>query len=392
MPRGLRVAAAASWRLLVVAGLLYAVGRIAVVLSELVISLGVALLLAALLAPLVDRLDRLGVPRTLATVLALLLGLVAVGGVLAFVIATVINGLPGLQDQAAHTVESIHRWLRQGPLRLSQGQLDEVVQRVADLLRGGQGSFTAGALSTAGTLLSLASGLLLSLFTLIFFLRDGRPIWRFVLRVCVPGHVRARVDRAGRRAFSSLVAYVRASAAVALMDAVGIGVGCAAVGVPLAPALAALVFLGAFVPYVGAMITGSIAVVMALVTTGPLSAIIVLAVVVGVMQLEGHVLQPLLLGHAVRLHPLAVVLGISAGFLGGGVAGAVFAVPAVALLNAGVRGLVEPEDAEEAEPEEAAEPGGAPEEAERAADEEPGPEERSAPGGSGSGGSGPDPD
>ncbi len=357
MPRGLRVAGAVSWRLLAIAAVLFVLGRIASVLAELVIALGVALLLAALLAPLVDRLTRWGVPRTAATVLALLLGLVVVGGVLALVVITVINGLPGLQAQAAQTVEGVHHWLRTGPLRLSQGQLDDWVQRITDYLRTSQSGLTAGAVSTATTVLSVGSGLLLALFTLIFFLRDGGRIWRFALRVAVPAHVRDRVDVAGQHAFHSLVAYVRASAAVALMDAVGIGVGCALVGVPLSAALAALVFLGAFVPYVGAMITGSIAVLMALVTTGPLPAIIVLAVVVGVMQLEGHVLQPLILGHAVRLHPLAIVLGVTAGFLGAGVAGAVFSVPVIALLNAGIRALAEPPPEPGAEP---AEPGAGP--------------------------------
>ncbi|MCA1282358.1 AI-2E family transporter [Saccharopolyspora sp. 7B] len=357
VPRGLRVAGAVSWRLLAIAAVLFVLGRIASVLAELVIALGVALLLAALLAPLVDRLTRWGVPRTAATVLALLLGLVVVGGVLALVVITVINGLPGLQAQAAQTVEGVHHWLRTGPLRLSQGQLDDWVQRITDYLRTSQSGGTAGAVSTATTVLSVGSGLLLALFTLIFFLRDGGRIWRFALRVAVPAHVRDRVDVAGQHAFHSLVAYVRASAAVALMDAVGIGVGCALVGVPLSAALAALVFLGAFVPYVGAMITGSIAVLMALVTTGPLPAIIVLAVVVGVMQLEGHVLQPLILGHAVRLHPLAIVLGVTAGFLGAGVAGAVFSVPVIALLNAGIRALAEPPPEPGAEPEaEGAEP------------------------------------
>ncbi|GAA3359833.1 AI-2E family transporter [Saccharopolyspora gregorii] len=357
VPRGLRVAGAVSWRLLAIAAVLFVLGRIASVLAELVIALGVALLLAALLAPLVDRLTRWGVPRTAATVLALLLGLVVVGGVLALVVITVINGLPGLQAQAAQTVEGVHHWLRTGPLRLSQGQLDDWVQRITDYLRTSQSGLTAGAVSTATTVLSVGSGLLLALFTLIFFLRDGGRIWRFALRVAVPAHVRDRVDVAGQHAFHSLVAYVRASAAVALMDAVGIGVGCALVGVPLSAALAALVFLGAFVPYVGAMITGSIAVLMALVTTGPLPAIIVLAVVVGVMQLEGHVLQPLILGHAVRLHPLAIVLGVTAGFLGAGVAGAVFSVPVIALLNAGIRALAEPPPEPGAEP---AEPGAGP--------------------------------
>ncbi|MCA1193030.1 AI-2E family transporter [Saccharopolyspora sp. 6V] len=138
VPRGLRVAGAVSWRLLAIAAVLFVLGRIASVLAELVIALGVALLLAALLAPLVDRLTRWGVPRTAATVLALLLGLVVVGGVLALVVITVINGLPGLQAQAAQTVEGVHHWLRTGPLRLSQGQLDDWVQRITDYLRTSQ--------------------------------------------------------------------------------------------------------------------------------------------------------------------------------------------------------------------------------------------------------------
>jgi predicted PurR-regulated permease PerM len=156
----------------------------------------------------------------------------------------------------------------------------------------------------------------------------------------VPEPVRDRVDVAGRRGFSSLVSYVRATAAVAVVDAVGIGVGLWIVGVPLVVPLAALVFLGAFIPIVGAVIAGTVAVLIALVANGFVQALIVLAIVIAVMQLEGHVLQPWLLGRAVRLHPLAVVLAITAGLVAGGIPGALLAVPLLAVLNAGIQSLL----------------------------------------------------
>ncbi len=183
---------------------------------------------------------------------------------------------------------------------------------------------------------------------LIFFLYDGPGIWTFVTRG-VPARVRERVDVAGRRGFAALVSYVRATAAVALVDAVGIGIGLAIVGVPLVIPLSALVFLSAFVPIIGAVLAGTVAVLIALVANGFIAALIVLAIVIGVMQLESHVLQPLLLGRAVRLHPLAVVLAIAAGLIAAGIAGALLAVPLLAVLNAGIKSLLHegPTDPEE---------------------------------------------
>lgn len=353
------MAGAVCWRLLAVAAVLATLSWLVAALYPVVTATAVALLVAALLAPPVSWLASRGLPRTLASAVVLVGGLAVVGGVLTLVITTVINGLPGLRKQAVQSLQNIHLWLQRGPLHLSQGQLDQGLEQLTDSLRNSQATVTWGALSTASTLFGFLSGLLLVLFTLFFFLRDGRKIWDVMLRVTTPAHVRPRVEVAGLRAFASLVAYVRATAAVALMDAAGVGIGTALVGVPLSPVLAALVFLGAFVPYLGSMVTGAIAVLVALVTTGPFPALIVLAVVIGVMQLEGHVLQPLILGHAVRLHPLVVVLGITAGFLLTGTAGAVFAVPVVAILNAAIRSLVSeeghavtvrPTDTHEAEP------------------------------------------
>ena len=185
----------------------------------------------------------------------------------------------------------------------------------------------------------MLTGALLTLFVLIFFLYDGERIWRFVIRV-VPADVRDNVDLAGRRGFASLVSYVRATVIVAVVDAVGIGVGLLIIGIPLAVPLATLVFLGAIIPIIGAVVAGSVSVLVALVTNGFIAALVVLAIIIGVMQLESHVLQPLLLGRAVRLHPIAVVLAIAAGVVVGGIAGALIAVPLLAVLNAGIRSLL----------------------------------------------------
>ncbi len=347
VPRGLRVAAAVCWRLLVVAGAVLVLSWSASTLYPLVMSIAVAALLAALLAPVVSWLVARRIPRTLATIVVLFGGIGVVGGVLTIVITTVVNGIPELQQEILESVQGVQRWLQQGPLQLSQGQLDQALGKLTRTLRESQSGLASGAMSTAGALAGFFGGLVLVLFTLFFFLRDGSKIWGFTLRITVPASVRPRVDVAGLRAFACLVAYIRATAAVALMDALGIGVGTAIVGVPLSTVLAALVFLGAFVPYLGSMVAGAVAVLVAAVTTGTIPALVVLAIVVGVQQLEGNVLQPLILGHAVRLHPLAVGLGITAGFLVAGIAGAVLAVPAVAVLNAAIRSLVSEDSAPE---------------------------------------------
>ena len=320
-----------------VAGVLGLLWQLCIWLYELVIPVAVAVLLAALLLPVVRWLTAKGVPRTLASVFVLIGGLAIVGAVLTWVIGTVVSGWPRLQAQVAENIGGLHRWLRVGPLQLSERQLNDLYQRITDALGASQAGVASRALITAGAVAGFLAGALLGLFTLFFLLRDSGILWRSTMHTCVPARLHSKVEMAGRRAFASLVALVRATAAVAFMDALGVGIGTAIVGVPLAPVLAALVFLGAFVPYVGSLLAGAIAVLVATATKGLVAGLIVLAIVVGVMQLEGHVLQPLFLGRAVRVHPVAVVFGITAGFLLGGVAGALFAVPIVAVINAAVR-------------------------------------------------------
>ncbi|MER6992471.1 AI-2E family transporter [Saccharopolyspora hirsuta] len=340
VPRGLRVAAAVGWRLLVLVAVLWVAWQVFDALYGEVMAVAVAALLAALMTPAVNWLVRRGVHRTLAAALVLVGGLCALGAVLTVVINTLVAGLSGLTEQLLASFEQIRSWLLRGPLRLDQHQLNEVFRQLTQALRIDQTGLPTTALATTGTLLRFLAGVLLGLFTLFFFLRDGGRIWSFVVRVTVPGAARDRVHVAGKRGFATLVAYVRATAAVAFTDAALIGIGAVALGVPLPFVLAVVIFLGAFVPYVGAVVTGGLAVLVALAANGFVTALILLAVVVCVMQLEGHVLQPLLLGHAVRLHPLAVVLSVASGFTAAGVGGAVLAVPLVATANTVVRSLV----------------------------------------------------
>ena len=343
VPRILRVTAALGWRLLVVVAAVYVIGVVASYLAPIVIPVAVALLLAALLSPAVHRLQTRGVPGGVATAMVLIGGLALLGGVLTFVVITFVRGVPALAAQLSSSVDTIVAWLTTGPLQLSAQQLAGVRTQILDILSANQSAITAGALTTAATLGAVVTETLLVLFTLIFFLHSGPGIWKFLLGA-VPDQVRTRVDVAGRRGVAALVSYVRATAVVAVVDAVAIGIGLAALGIPLAVPLAALVFLGAFVPIIGAVVAGGVAVLIALVANGPVAALIVLGIIVAIMQLEGHVLQPLLLGRAVKLHPLAVVLAIAAGLVVAGIAGALFAVPLLAVLNSGIRSLRSPAD------------------------------------------------
>lgn len=343
VPRSLRVAAAFAWRLVIIAAALYVIGTVVGFLGSVVVPVAIALLLAALLTPAVQFLLRHRVPRGLAVALVLVGGLAVLVGLLTFVVANFVDGLPALRDQLSRSIGTITDWLTNGPLHMSDDQIRDFSGRLITALTENQGSVTSGAITTATTIGEVLAQMLLVLFVLIFFLYDGGGIWSFLLRG-VPSSTHNRIDVAGRRGLAALVSYVRATVAVATVDAVGIGVGLWIVGVPLVIPLATLVFLGAFVPIVGAVVAGGVAVLIALVANGPIPALIVLGVVILVQQLEGHVLQPLLLGRAVKLHPVSVVLAIATGVVAAGIVGALLSVPLLAVLNSGIRSLLSPAD------------------------------------------------
>ena len=341
VPYGLRIAAAWSWRLLVlaigIALVLWIIGR----LKTVVIPLSIALLLSALLSPMANALRRwVRLPRSLAAAVVLVAGLAAVAGTLTLVITQFVDGFPALSEKASSGVEQVQDWLQNGPLHLSNNQLDSAFGAATKWLNDNREALTSGAVSTAAATVEAIALLFLVLFATFFFLRDGKQIWRFLIMI-VPPKVREPVGAAGEAAWLSLVAYVRATVLVAFIDAVGIGLWLTILRVHFAFPLAALVFIGAFVPIVGATISGTVAILVALVDKSAVTALLVLIGVIAVQQLEGHVLQPIIMGRAVSIHPLAVIVAIATGVVLAGIIGALVAVPIVAVLNTGIRHLVQ---------------------------------------------------
>ncbi|WP_353505299.1 AI-2E family transporter [Verrucosispora sp. FIM060022] len=338
VPHALRIAAAWSWRLIVVGVVFWALVKLVSTISIVIIPLAVAMLLSALLAPAVGWLLRARLPKSLATAVVLVAGLAAVVGTLTLVVNEFIKGVPELAAKSSQGLQQIQDWLKTGPLHLSDNDLDRYLEEAQQWVNNNTEQFTSGALSTATTLAEVLTGTILVLFAAFFFLRDGNMIWRFVVRL-LPVAARWKVDDAGRASWATLVAYVRATVLVAFIDAVGIGIFLVIFDIPFAFPLAALVFLGAFIPIIGATLSGGVAVLVALVDSGPVTALIILGVVIGVQQIEGHILQPLIMGRAVAIHPLAVIIGLAAGVVLAGITGALVAVPLIAVLNTAVRRL-----------------------------------------------------
>jgi putative heme transporter len=327
-----RKAAAWAWRLLAILAALVAVLWVIARLEIIVVPLLLALMVSALLVPAVDWLDLRGAPRGGAVALVILGGFAVLGGILTFVISQFVVGVPDLVNEVTRSIDTTKKWLIEGPLHLSRQQIDNAGNAAIQALQNNQAKLTSGALSTAATVTEIVTAALLMFFTLIFFLYGGRNIWAYVTTI-FPAHVRDRVRAAGSAGYGSLVGYVRATFLVALVDAVGVGTGLAIMAVPLALPLASLVFLGAFIPLVGAVVSGFLAVVVALLAKGWVYALITLGVLIGVNQLEAHILQPLVMGRAVSIHPLAVVVAIATGGVLAGVVGALLAVPTVAFFN-----------------------------------------------------------
>ncbi len=340
IPRGVRVAGAWAWRIVLFVAAAYLLLRVMGLLRVVLIPVVVAILLAALLEPVAAAMRRRGMNKSVAAALVLIGGLIVVLGGLSLIVQTFISQFDSLSDQVGQGLGEVQKWLANSPLHISEAQLTDGLDQLRRQFTDNRDSLATGALTTAATVGEVVTGFFLALFTLFFYLRDGEQIWTFLCRL-LPRGARVPVARAGHYSWHTLVSYVRATVLVAFVDAAGIGIGLAILGIPLALPLAALVFLGAFVPVVGATVTGAVAVLVALVTQGPISALIVLAIVIGVQQLEGHVLQPLIMGRAVALHPLSVILAIATGIVVGGIVGGLVAVPILAVANTAVRYLAD---------------------------------------------------
>ncbi|MFH8794365.1 AI-2E family transporter [Streptomyces sp. NPDC017941] len=332
VPWGMRVAAEAGWRLLVLAGTVWVLMKVISAVQLVVFAFVASLLITALLQPTVARLKRLGLPQGLATVATAVLGFVIMGLVGWFVVWQVMENVDTLSSQVQDGIEDLRKWLLNSPFHVTEDQINDIAKSLREAVGANSEEITSAGLEGVTVIMEALTGILLAMFSTLFLLYDGPRIWKWFLKL-VPKAARPGVAGAGPRAWRTLTAYVRGTVIVALIDAVFIGVGIYFLGVPMAVPLAVFIFLFAFIPLVGAVVSGALAVVVALVTHGVFTALMTLLVVLAVQQIEGHILQPFILGRAVSVHPLAVVLSVAAGGMVAGIGGAVVAVPLVAVTN-----------------------------------------------------------
>jgi predicted PurR-regulated permease PerM len=332
IPAGIRLASAWSWRLIAISAAIAVFLFVVVQLRLIVIPLLVAVLLSSLLVPLVTFLVRHKWPKGLAVALSLLGTLAILGGLITLAATQIAVGTTGLTERLATSYAGLKDFLLASPLHLTEPEINDYLQQAWMAIQADSAIFVSGALSVGSSLGHLLTGLLLTLFSLLFILIDGAGIWAWVVRI-FPSRARGAIAGAGAAGWETLGNFAKVQILVASIDAVGIGVGAALLGVPLAVPIGVLVFLGSFIPIVGAVATGAVAVVIALLFNSWPIALAMLGVVLLVQQIEGHVLQPLIMGTAVKVHPLGVVLVVAAGSLLAGIAGALFAVPIAAVLN-----------------------------------------------------------
>ena len=335
VPGWLQSGAAWSWRLLVLALAIYLITRVLGVLYIVVVPCIAALLLTALLQPLADRLRRAGLPRLAATWATLLIAAAVLGGLGMLVATRVSADYPTLVAEARHTTTQVESWLSGPPFHVKNSNVQKFLNDIPGYLSKHK-SLVEGTVVTGGKIAAeFFGGLVLTLFVTFFLIKDGERIWTWLL-----GALRAesaeRVNRAGHAAWLAVVYYMRGTVAVAAIHAIVIGLVLWIMGVPLALPLAVLVFLAAFVPLVGLLVAGALAIVVTLATKGWVDAVILLGILIVEDQLEAHLLQPQVVGRVIRLHPLAVILSLAAGGVLAGIAGAVVAVPIVAVITRAV--------------------------------------------------------
>ena len=332
IPVALRVSAGWSWRLLIVGAAVYvvvsAIGRI----RSIVIPVVAGLLITALIVPIAQRLQRVGVPRLASAFIALFAFFVVISGAAVLVGLNAAAELPTVIDQVNQGISQVRDYLATGPLHLSQKQITDTLNSLQGSLKGNSGKVVSGVITTASVLLEVLASLLVTLFATFFFVYDGAGIWNWIVTRFPPA-AEERVRGAGREAWATLTGYVRGTVIVALTDALGVSAGLLVIGTPLVAPLGMLTFFGGFIPIVGATVAGTAAVLVTLVTKGFAQALIVLAVVIVVQQFESHVLHPMVMRRAVSLHPLAIVISLSTGAVLAGIPGAIAAVPTVAVIN-----------------------------------------------------------
>jgi predicted PurR-regulated permease PerM len=340
VPFGVDLAAAWSWRFLVVVAAGYVVAQGIALFAVVVLPLVIALLLTALIVPLVNLLARVGLARSFASLLVVIGTIGVLVTLLTFAGQQIAQGASDLSAQVVTGLDQIRGWLKTGPLQASDSQIDGYIKSAQDAVTSSNKEIVSRLTEVTTAVSHIVAGLFIILFGTYFFLADGNRIWAWIVRI-FPRASRARADSSGRIAWTSLTAFVRATVLVAATDAMGIMLVAAILKVPFVFAIGVLVFIGAFIPMIGAFLSGTVAVLVALVDQGPVVALIMLGGVVVVQQIEAHVLQPFLLGRLVSVHPLGVIVAIAMGVLVAGIAGALVAVPFVAAANAVVLHLAD---------------------------------------------------
>ena len=338
VPRWLRVSAGWAWRLLLLAALLYVAGKIATLLYLVIVPLAAAILLTALLQPLTARLRRSGLGPLGATWCTLLLAFALIGGAVWLVTTRVEAEYPTLVNQVRRTSTQIQNWLASSPLHIRTGNLEKISDSFVNFLSQHRTTVEGAALTGGRIVVELLAGTVLCFFVSFFLIKDGERIWAWLLSG-LSGDRGRRANLAGHAAWQAVVYYVRGTVAVAAIHAVVLGITLTIIGSPLVAPLALFMFVAAFVPLAGVLIAGTVAILIVLATKGLLAAVIVLAVMVVMNQLEGHLLQPQVVGKMVRLHPLAVILVLAVAGVVAGIAGAVVAVPVTAALTSASRAL-----------------------------------------------------
>jgi predicted PurR-regulated permease PerM len=345
VPSWLATGAAWSWRLLLLAIAIYLIARVIGILYIVVVPCIAALLLTALVQPLTSRLRRAGLPNMTATWVTLLIAAIVLGGVVTLVANRISADYPTLLAETKHTVAQVQSWLAGPPFHIKNTNVQKYLNNIPSYLSKHK-SLVEGTVVTGGKIASeFFGGLVLMLFVTFFLVKDGERIWNWLLGAMRTGTAR-RVDRAGHASWLVLVYYMRGTVVVAAIHALVVGVALWVMGVPLAVPLAVLVFVAAFVPLVGLLVAGALAVIVTLATKGWVDAVILLGILIIEDQLEAHLLQPQVVGKMIRLHPLAVILSLAAGGVLAGIPGAVVAVPIVAVITRALPELrrSEPED------------------------------------------------
>jgi predicted PurR-regulated permease PerM len=338
VPEGLLASAGWTWRILVIALGVTLLGMLAKKLELAVLPLFAALLIRALLNPVHARLRRWGMPRGAAALLTVVVAVAVLGGVGTYVVNRAAAEYPALVEQVNTLVTRTQDWLVTGPLKLQRKSVDNVGNQFVGFLQNQQSTILSGVVTAGRTVFDAATGIVLTFFLTIFLLLDGDRIWEWITNL-FSRRQRLRVDAVGSSMWATLTGYITGTFLVGLFHGVVMGATLAILGVPLVAPLAVLIFIGGLIPIIGIVLFGGLALLVTLVTNGPTAAVIVLVVLVVENQIEGHLLQPLIVGRHVKLHPMAIALTLVSASVIAGIPGAIFGVPIVASINAAARVL-----------------------------------------------------